>query len=76
MEEEMDRAAWLKKQRRVAEEQEDAIYAPIYDEKWGAIDPVHQQYFDRFLGLCPPHGLILDSACGTGKYWPLILASG
>jgi SAM-dependent methyltransferase len=28
------------------------------------------------LGLCPPQGLVLDAACGTGKYWPLILASG
>ena len=76
MEGEMDRAAWLKQQRRVAEEQEDSIYAPIYDQKWGVIDPVHQQFFSRFLDLCPPHGLILDAACGTGKYWPLILASG
>jgi cyclopropane fatty-acyl-phospholipid synthase-like methyltransferase len=72
----MDRAAWLKAQRRKAEEQEDTIYAPIYDEQWGAIAPTHQQWLDRFLALCPPHGHILDAACGTGKYWPLILASG
>jgi cyclopropane fatty-acyl-phospholipid synthase-like methyltransferase len=77
MEEEMDRSAWLKKQRRLAEEEEDTLYAPIYDENWGAtIDPTHQQFFNRFLGRCPPHGLILDAACGTGKYWPMILASG
>ena len=72
----MDRSAWLKKQRRLTEQQEDTIYAPIYDENWGAIDPTHQQFFNRFLDLCPPQGLILDAACGTGKYWPLILASG
>ena len=71
----MDRSAWLKEQRRLTEEQHDTIYAPIYDEKWGAIDPTHQRFFHRFLELCPPHSRILDAACGTGKYWPLILAS-
>src|SRR5258708_18472010 len=25
-----------------------------------------------FLDLCPPHAHILDAACGTGKYWPLL----
>jgi SAM-dependent methyltransferase len=72
----VDRSAWLKERRRLAEEQEDTLYAPIYDENWGAIAPTHRQFVNRFLGLCPPHGLILDAACGTGKYWPLLLASG
>ena len=72
----MDRSAWLKEQRRVTEDQDDTIYAPIYDEYWGAIDPTHHQFFNRFLGLCPPQAHILDAPCGTGKYWPLILASG
>jgi SAM-dependent methyltransferase len=72
----MDRSAWLQEQRRLTEEHEDTLYASIYDEKWGAIDPTHQQFFQRFLDLCPPQGRILDAACGTGKYWPLILASG
>jgi SAM-dependent methyltransferase len=30
----------------------------------------------QFLELCPPGCTILDAACGTGKYWQLILASG
>jgi SAM-dependent methyltransferase len=72
----MERAAWLEEKRRVTEAQDDTIYSPIYDEKWGAMDPTHQQFFTRFLSLCPPGGHILDAACGTGKYWPLILASG
>lgn len=72
----MDRAAWLKEQRRLTEEQETRIYAPIYDENWGAIDPMHAHGLNRFLALCPPDAFILDAACGTGKYWPLILASG
>ena len=72
----MDRSAWLKGQRRLTEAQENTIYAPIYDVKWGAIAPTHQQCFNRFLSLCPPQSLLLDAACGTGKYWPMILASG
>ena len=71
----MERSAWLKEIRRAAEE----IYtaeAPLYDEGWAAIDPTHRQFIARFLGLCPPEGRIIDAACGTGKYWSLILDSG
>ncbi len=71
----MDRSGWLKERRRRAEEQE-TLLAPGYDEKWGAIAPTHQQFLNRFLDLCPPRGRILDVACGTGKYWQLILDSG
>lgn len=73
----MDRPEWLKERRRVAEERYDTIWAPIYDENWGAwIGPTHQECIQKFLDLCPPQATILDAACGTGKYWPLILASG
>jgi SAM-dependent methyltransferase len=71
----MDRASWLEEKRRINEAQEDTIYSPIYDEHWGAIAPSHQPFFSRFLALCPTQGYILDAACGTGKYWPMILAS-
>ena len=71
----MDRSIWLKEIRRFTEEQE-TLLAPSYDEHWGAIAPLHQQCFERFLSLCPPQGHLLDAACGTGKYWSLILASG
>ena len=73
----MDRSAWLEETRRLMEWRMDTIHAPIYDETWGAtIDPTHERFFNRFLGVCPPQALILDAACGTGKYWPMILASG
>ena len=73
----MDRSEWLKERRRVAEERYDTIWAPIYDENWGAwIGPTHQECIQQFLDLCPPQATILDAAFGTGKYWPLILASG
>ena len=71
----MDRSMRLKNIRRFTEEQE-TLRAPSYDEHWGAIASLHQQCFERFLNLCPPHCHLLDAACGTGKYWPLILASG
>ena len=73
----MDRSAWLQEKRRLTEERYDTLWAPIYDGHWGAtISPTHRQCLSRFLGLCPAHGLILDAACGTGKYWPMILARG
>jgi cyclopropane fatty-acyl-phospholipid synthase-like methyltransferase len=71
----MDRSAWLKEIRRHTEE----IYttdASIYDDNWGSIDPPHQDFLAKFLGLCPPGSTILDAACGTGKYWSLILDRG
>ncbi len=71
----MDRSVWLKEIRHFTEEQE-TLLAPSYDEHWGAIAPLHQQCLERFLSLCPPQGHLLDAACGTGKYWPLILANG
>src|SRR5262245_41488837 len=83
----MDRSDWLTEKRRLNETQEDTIYAPIYDYHCGAITPTHHQFLSRFLSLCPPQGRILpppcapqgrilDARCGTGKYWPLMLASG
>jgi SAM-dependent methyltransferase len=69
----MDRATWLREKRRAAEERMDTRYAPVYDEHWGVIEPTHQRMIERFLALCPPSAAILDAACGTGKYWPLLL---
>jgi ubiquinone/menaquinone biosynthesis C-methylase UbiE len=72
----MDRSTWLEQIRRAAEE----IYttdAPTYDDHWGTfIDPTHKSFIANFLNLCLPGGTILDAACGTGKYWSLILDSG
>ena len=73
----MDRSTWLEETRRLMEERMDTVHAPIYDENWGAtIDPTHEQFLNRFLKMCPPKALILNAACGTGKYWPMILATG
>jgi len=70
----MDRAAWIREQRRINEERMDMLFAPIYDEHWGGhITPTHQRMVERFLALLPSRAHVLDAACGTGKYWPLLL---
>jgi len=60
----------------MAEVRMDTLFAADYDEHWGFIDATHHEMLNRFLNLCPPNGTILDAACGTGKYWSIILASG
>lgn len=73
----IERSAWLRERRRIHEERMDTIFAPIYDAEWGAyINPTHQAMLERFLAACPVDALILDAACGTGKYWPLIVSTG
>src|SRR5215211_7154393 len=70
-----DRGAWLRDRRRINEQQEDAL-AGDFDAQWGEIDPTHQAFVERFLSRLPPAGRVLDAACGTGKYFPMVLASG
>jgi ubiquinone/menaquinone biosynthesis C-methylase UbiE len=72
----MDRLTWLKEKRRIAEVRYDTLHASNYDQNWGHINATHQAFLQCFLTLCPSEGVILDAACGTGKYWPLILDSG
>jgi SAM-dependent methyltransferase len=70
-----DRRAWLRDRRRVDEQQEDAL-AGDYDAQWGEIEPTHQVFVERFLSRLPPAGRVLDAACGTGKYFPMVLGHG
>jgi SAM-dependent methyltransferase len=73
----MQRTDWLKEKRRRCEERMDTIFAPIYDQDWGSyINDTHRQFLGHLLNLTPSHGTILDAACGTGKYWSLILETG
>ncbi len=71
-----DRRAFLDARRRSHEERMDAFHAATYDEQWGEIFPVHRAFVSRLLELTRPGGTVLDAPCGTGKYWPLVLASG
>jgi SAM-dependent methyltransferase len=72
----MDRSDWLKERRRLIEERYDRLWAPIYDKNWGAISPLHQQMLTKIMNALPAHSPILDAACGTGKYWPHLIACG
>jgi SAM-dependent methyltransferase len=72
----MDRATWLAEKRHNSEIRMDTLWAPDYDAHWGGISPSHHQMLERFLALCPTGCMILDAACGTGKYWEPIRASG
>jgi ubiquinone/menaquinone biosynthesis C-methylase UbiE len=72
----MDRATWIREKRRLAEVRMDTLFAHNYDEGWGHINSSHREFMMQFLSLCPPGCTILDMACGTGKYWGLILESG
>jgi SAM-dependent methyltransferase len=70
-----EREAWLRNLRRVNERQEDAL-APVFDERWGEVGDTHRGFLEKFLSKLPPGGRVLDAACGTGKYFPTVLASG
>jgi SAM-dependent methyltransferase len=70
-----DRAAWLRRLRRENERQEDAL-SPVFDQRWGEIGDFHRAFVERFLCMLPSEGRVLDAACGTGKYFGMVLATG
>jgi ubiquinone/menaquinone biosynthesis C-methylase UbiE len=73
----MNREQWRQERRLWNEVQMDTIYARQYDDNWGAyINRSHRRMAERLLELCPPGARILDAACGTGKYWPLLVERG
>ena len=70
------RRAFLDTQRWAQAERFDTRYAQTYDRDWGAISATHEAFVRRLLELTRPRGTLLDAACGTGKYWEIVLASG
>jgi len=70
------RREFLDQRRAIAQRRYDELHAATYDEDWGHINPSHARFIDRMVALVPPGGRILDAACGTGKYWPTLLAAG
>jgi ubiquinone/menaquinone biosynthesis C-methylase UbiE len=69
----MDRIAWLREMRRDCEEQYDRE-AALYDEVGGVYSNIaHQQFLREFLSLLLPKSMILDAACGAGRYLPFLL---
>jgi len=71
-----DRLAFLAERRAASTHRFDHLHSPRYDENWGAISPSHAAFVARLAGQVRQGGTVLDAACGTGKYWPALLAAG
>lgn len=71
-----ERRAFLAERRSASVRRFDTLHSPHYDENWGAVNPSHAAFVARLAALTRPAGDALDAACGTGKYWPALLAAG
>lgn len=71
-----DRRAFLAERRAVSIQRFDALHSQHYDAHWAAIGAVHADFIARLTGLARAGGEVLDAACGTGKYWPALIAAG
>lgn len=73
MREQLTREEWLAEKKRLAVERYNTLFAPVYDSKWGAvIDPTHALFVAKLAEQLQENDTVLDAACGTGKYWPLL----
>ena len=50
--------------------------ASRYDLVWGDSGTSHLRAVADLVQATPPGGEILDAACGTGRYWEILAASG
>lgn len=71
-----ERRAFIAERRRTSVTRFDTLHSPDYDENWSAISPSHAALVGRLTDLIRPGGDVLDAACGTGKYWPSLIAAG
>jgi SAM-dependent methyltransferase len=69
------RAEWLAMRRTIAEVRYDG-HAATYDEHWLEVSPVHRRMVEAVVATCPEGGILLDVACGTGKYFGIVSALG
>ena len=70
----MDRQAWLA-ERRAAVVGDYDRGAPTYDDLPYSAD-VQYEWVARLLRTVPAGGTVLDAPCGTGRYFPLVTATG
>lgn len=70
------RAQWLAERRLAAERAYDDVYAASYDADDPPMSATHAAFVRQLVEGCPVDGRILDAACGTGKYFPLVRGSG
>ena len=71
----MDRRAWLE-ERRAAVELDYTRDAPNYETGNYPISDTHRAFVGRVIEASPPDGIILDTPCGTGRYFELVVAAG
>ncbi|HEV3292868.1 MAG TPA: methyltransferase domain-containing protein [Streptosporangiaceae bacterium] len=71
-----DRRAFVAERRAASTHRFDQLHSQHYDEDWGTISPSHAAFVARLAGLVRQGGSVLDAACGTGTYWPALLAAG
>jgi SAM-dependent methyltransferase len=71
-----DRMAFLAERRVVSVHRFDTVHSSHYDQYWGAIGTTHAEFVTRLTRRVRAGGEVLDAACGTGKYWPALLAAG
>jgi len=69
----MKRKEWLQLRSKLAEERMDTLFSPNYDENWGELEQPHVEMIEKLLKLVVEKPAILDAACGTGKYWHILL---
>ena len=71
----MARREWLAG-RRAAVERSYSLEAPSYDDGYDPATPEHLRFVVLLVDTCPPDGIVLDAACGTGTYIGRVLAAG
>ena len=71
-----DRLAFVAERRAIAVRRFNTVLHVGYDQDWGEISPSHAEFVAWLAESARPGGTVLDAACGTGKYWPALLAAG
>jgi cyclopropane fatty-acyl-phospholipid synthase-like methyltransferase len=71
------RRRFLDERREICRHRFDTLHAPVYDDRWGAyLNPTHERCVRRLVSGLTPGASVLDAACGTGKYWTVLLEAG
>lgn len=71
------RRRFLDERRAICEQRMDTLHAPVYDQRWGSyINPTHRESLLRLVSRLKPPAVVLDAACGTGKYWDTLIQAG
>ncbi len=70
------RRGFLDERRTACRQSFDTLYAPGYDEHWGALPASHRRWLGEFAAGLSAGAEVLDAACGTGRAWGPLLDAG